>query len=110
MSLEHRTRSEEIIERDQPGDWFDLAACKGRRTEIFYPNRGEPGVYDAAIAICQGCPIRWRCLNLALDNREMYGVWGGRSPRSRHSIRKGSAERTQIRNNAYLEGVGLAVS
>lgn len=34
---------------------------------------------EAAIALCQGCPFRKPCLQIALDNHEVYGVWGGAS-------------------------------
>ena len=30
-----------------------------------------------AKSICSSCPIKDECLNIAIENRERYGVWGG---------------------------------
>lgn len=31
----------------------------------------------AAKSICEQCPLRRECLELAMDNKERWGVWGG---------------------------------
>lgn len=60
--------------------WVDDAACKANETELFYPsstgnkNRNSKA---KAKAICSSCPVAQRCLQTAIDNCEIYGVWGG---------------------------------
>ena len=49
------------------------------QTNRFYgDNTGE--------AICRECPFIHECLQYALDNREAFGVWGGKSERMRRSM------------------------
>lgn len=66
--------------------WQDHADCKGC-TDLFYPGRGETDVWDAAKAICAGCPVRGECLDHAIANGERYGVWGGTTAVERRLIR-----------------------
>jgi WhiB family transcriptional regulator, redox-sensing transcriptional regulator len=37
----------------------------------------SPQDVETAKAMCQGCPVRLRCLTGALERREPWGVWGG---------------------------------
>jgi len=37
----------------------------------------EPAELERAKALCAGCPIRLRCLAVALARAEPWGVWGG---------------------------------
>lgn len=39
--------------------------------------------------LCQGCPIRLICLDYALTNDEMDGIWGGTTPSDRKGLRRG---------------------
>lgn len=52
--------------------WTELAACKGRGDLFFDSDKIE-----TALAICAICPIQERCRQEALDNGEVFGVWGG---------------------------------
>ena len=38
--------------------------------------------------VCQGCPVRLRCLEHAVDTDERYGIWGGLDQDERRSLRK----------------------
>lgn len=55
--------------------WMADAACRDHDPELFYPTAGLPTA--AALAICQGCPVRERCADYADANHERHGVWGG---------------------------------
>ena len=57
------------------------AACAGMDTNIFYPI-GTEGIAEAK-AICNKCPIIQPCLQYALENDEIHGIWGGTSERKR---------------------------
>ena len=58
---------------------------------------GETAVYfsagtvalEQARAICAGCSVREQCLEVALEDRELLGVWAGTTEAERREIRKG---------------------
>ena len=37
----------------------------------------DPDVRAKAVAVCEHCPMRGECAQLALDHREHAGVWAG---------------------------------
>lgn len=65
--------SDSIESRGRP-DFFDKAACTTIDLDVFYPV--SPQTADAALSVCQECPVQGRCLTYALENKEQ-GVWGG---------------------------------
>jgi len=57
--------------------------------ELFFPPEGdEMGNSRVAYArkLCGMCPIRLECLDYAVSNREMYGIWGGLTRNERQSL------------------------
>ncbi|MFG1976956.1 WhiB family transcriptional regulator [Nonomuraea fuscirosea] len=66
------------------------AACASADPELFFPI-GESGPallqIEHAKAICNGCPIRERCLRDHLN--EAHGVFGGTTPEQRRRLRAG---------------------
>ena len=69
--------------------WQAQAACRGMGPELFFPPLGATGGThpNPAREICAGCPVRVECGTFAVENVEMYGTWGGMSPRRRQKIR-----------------------
>jgi len=68
--------------------WREHANCKGINPNLFHPEQGGSGRdVDAAKAVCSVCTVRQECLDYALDNYEMFGIWGGTSERQRRRIR-----------------------
>jgi hypothetical protein len=64
------------------------ALCKKpeyRQLEWF-PNRGERG--DDVKAICNQCPVEYKCLVWALENNVGQGVLGGTSGADRRVLRR----------------------
>ena len=59
--------------------------CSQTDPEAFYPDKGEPT--EPAKAVCRACPVRFECLEWALDGNERFGVWGGLSPTQRRRIK-----------------------
>jgi hypothetical protein len=61
-------------------DWRDKALC----SETYYEKYQEHFFSDVAeeVAeakdICSFCPVKKQCLKAALNNKEVWGVWGGR--------------------------------
>lgn len=44
--------------------------------ELFFSE--DPAEIADAKEVCSHCPVRRECLSWALDNKEIWGVWGGR--------------------------------
>jgi WhiB family redox-sensing transcriptional regulator len=72
---------------------FTGAKCLGDDRDAYYPAKGTAQVTARdAKAICNGedgspvCPVREKCLEYALENRERFGIWGGMSERQRAAI------------------------
>jgi len=62
---------------DEQDVLFALAACLGADPEIFYVEKG--GSSAEAKSICRGCRVDEQCLDYALENNELHGIWGGHS-------------------------------
>lgn len=75
--------------------WAPFGACRGHRTEMFFPPAGPVGKkpskglqrqWDEAKQICQRCPVLNQCRRDTLG--EMHGVWGGLDEFQRYLIRR----------------------
>ena len=87
-----RERRERARLIPRPAPWMDDAVCAGKPAKMFFPNvddtheRHSLNVYDAARTICNGCPVKDRCLDYALEHNERHGMWGGRTPKERRRL------------------------
>lgn len=75
-------------------DWRHRAACLTEDPELFFPI----GVTGPALAqveeakkVCMRCDVREECLQLALENGQDHGVWGGTSEDERRSMKRRAA-------------------
>lgn len=80
----------DIIDGQYP-DWHIHAGChpaNGHSPDLWFPltPQARPGqtrtqrraqATAAAIAICNTCPVKAKCLDAALANEETDGIWGG---------------------------------
>lgn len=71
--------------------WQDDAKCLPMDVNFFflpYRARGEDKKrrVAAAKAVCATCPVASECLEYALGNAEVYGVWGGKSEDERREM------------------------
>lgn len=69
-------------------DWRDRGLCAEADPELFFPEKNHPEQARAAKSLCQACDERPTCLEWALENDEVYGIWGGLSERERLKIRR----------------------
>lgn len=53
---------------------MDLAECAESEVDFFSE---DPQEKKLAKSICMDCPVRWECLQTALDRKERWGIWGG---------------------------------
>ena len=70
---------------DADRTWVVDAACKGVQANFFPAVMGEHGSKEA-MAICQTCRVRQRCLEYAINNDIEVGIWGGLHPRGRREL------------------------
>lgn len=71
-------------------DWRRFAACAGlpqEEREQFYPAQNTPVVPPEVRKICEGCPVRPKCLLEALVFNER-GIWGGTTEAQRRALRR----------------------
>jgi WhiB family redox-sensing transcriptional regulator len=68
------------------------ALCAQVDPEVFFPEQG--GTTTDAKKVCARCPIRERCLEVAMINRERFGVFGGLSEPEREHLHKERARGT----------------
>ena len=55
-----------------------------RRPNLFFPGRGESA--GPARQVCTQCPVRQQCLEFAVSNRIVYGIWGGLTGPERRAL------------------------
>ena len=72
-------------------EWQDLGACKDTDPELFFLDHNVRHVQkrkkeQAAIKVCQACPVVQQCLDHSLRVPEFYGVWGGMTADQRMSM------------------------
>lgn len=73
-------RKKPQLENPPVSAWAEKAACAGADHKLFFPNKVGLSAVRAkkmAAKICSGCPVRRKCLESALANCEMHGVWAG---------------------------------
>jgi WhiB family transcriptional regulator, redox-sensing transcriptional regulator len=68
-------------------DWQRYGACRGEDIESFIPNRG--GTFSTARDLCRECSVRLECLDFAMADDEIVGMWGGTTERERREMRAG---------------------
>jgi WhiB family transcriptional regulator, redox-sensing transcriptional regulator len=66
---------------------MELASCATIDPELWYPKAVEDSG-RVAKWICRRCPVMSECLQYALDNDEVHGIWGGLNRSERLKLRK----------------------
>ena len=66
--------------------WRERALCAQIGFELFFPETNR--VPREAKRVCGMCEVSVECLDYAVTNCEKEGVWGGKSPHERSSIRR----------------------
>ena len=70
---------------DRP-EWMSSGNCRGVDPNLFFTTRGEST--EDAKAVCATCPVTTQCLQYALGNVEMFGIWGGLTEQERRPLRR----------------------
>ena len=70
-----------LYSSDAPGTscpTWAAAACREADPELFFPiGRGDVGRTRLAIAFCNRCQVKETCLEFAMRDRHLVGIWGG---------------------------------
>ncbi len=76
---------EEIIEENKaphkgddikvPVKLIGKAACRGLDNRLFFTSSKK--IIEESVKICNSCPVKADCLNIAVENNEIFGIWGG---------------------------------
>jgi WhiB family redox-sensing transcriptional regulator len=65
--------------------WVEDALCAQTDPELFFPNKGCNVTIPRRV--CAQCPVRTQCLEEALADSSLDGIWGGTTPRERQQLR-----------------------
>jgi WhiB family redox-sensing transcriptional regulator len=87
---------------DEPEAWRKDAACLETPYVNFFPGRGE--LTKATKAVCDTCLVRAECLEYAIANEEVFGIWGGTSERQRRQMRKAIRDANGIKSRGRQFG------
>jgi len=69
--------------------WHASAACRGSGTDAFIIGRGAAAAAMAkARAICDRCTVTVQCLDYALADVDVVGVWGATTAQQRRQLRR----------------------
>lgn len=69
-------------------EWQNRANCKGLDAEIFFPDQYDRKTRAIAMAVCKDCAVIEPCLEHALADPDIKGIYGGTTERGRKTIRK----------------------
>lgn len=67
---------------DSP-QWHENAECakpeNSNHADKFFANK--PSQQFQALKMCEACPVRQQCAKWALEEKQVWGIWGGMTPR-----------------------------
>ena len=66
--------------------WHQDALCRGVGVEQFFIERGSQ--YGASRALCARCPVSEECLEVAMGDALLDGLWSNTTPRQRRAMRR----------------------
>lgn len=96
----------DFLPKDYPDfNEFGDPPCAESFPDAFFPedapesSLSKRGAYlyeREAKTICNSCPYMARCLEYALKNPDLMGIWGGTNERQRKAMRKGIPVRVSL--------------
>ena len=73
-------------------DYWKGALCAEIDPELFFPPKGQFSATQNPKKICNRCDIKQKCLDYALKDPELKGIWGGTNEPDRYKIRNRSGK------------------
>ena len=80
----------------QGRNWRAHSACLSADSDLFFPisaTAASAPQTARAKAICAGCTVRSACLDYAMADRNLQGIWGGTTDDERRKARRSTARR-----------------
>ena len=69
--------------------WWVTAACRTAEPELFFPiSAHETASRARALSYCSSCTLRTDCLQVALADPTLVGIWGGTDEVERAALRR----------------------
>lgn len=67
-----------------------IPPCMISDPEAWFPNQAQSASREIrnAKALCRTCPVQMQCLEYAVANPDLQGIWGGLAPKERIKLRK----------------------
>ena len=67
---------------------MDHAACVEVGVEVFFIDHGSRlmNLQKKALKICEGCPVKQKCLDYAIQANIQHGIWGGETVNGRRKL------------------------
>ncbi|GAA3757667.1 WhiB family redox-sensing transcriptional regulator [Spinactinospora alkalitolerans] len=74
-------------------DWILQGSCGQTDPEAFHPasHNLTHSEVQAALAVCQACPVLQRCRDYALARPWLTGIWGATTAHQRRRLRRTTA-------------------
>jgi WhiB family redox-sensing transcriptional regulator len=69
--------------------WQARAACHDASPEVFFLRHGQSA--RPGLALCEGCEVRAECLDFAMADPGLEGMWGGTTARERRRLRQAAS-------------------
>jgi hypothetical protein len=82
-------------------EWHRDALCAEIGGNSWFPEKGDTA--QDARKICVRCPVRQECLDYALENADLTGIWGATSEWERKRMRRGEEVTPYIRAGRKME-------
>lgn len=74
-----------------PLPWMEQAECAtGYDPDLWFPGDGFDGQQRAAtaVAVCTDCRVAAECLDYALQDTHLEGIWGGLTHKQRNHLNR----------------------
>ena len=82
--------SQWLAELTRRPSWHAEAACRGMGSATFVLGRGaNESIMARARAICSTCTVTDQCLDFAMADMDLVGIWGGTTAQQRRAMRAG---------------------
>lgn len=65
--------------------WNSEASCKRLPQNVDFFDVRESNLISYSKKYCTKCPVQYHCLYTAMISQEIYGLWGGLTPKQRHT-------------------------
>lgn len=74
-------------------EWMERATCAQVGGDAWFPDggQGHGKQYKIARQICRECPVKKQCLDYAMADPELLGIWSDTNEDERAALRKETA-------------------